>query len=247
MVLSLVSRGVVSGICLVLAKYWYDRREEKQQPQAADKNGEAESTSVQALLPLISAAGVDDQAALSAAAQLFSGDAADNNIVSDPQARVTKPLRGKTRATLDDDQRVEQALASRDLSSMETLLEDICDPVLRNRLLIRLVSGHYRRRSDAMHRATFYRVALLQMEEASSIMDGIEEVGTPRPDYLDAFKTMAIALDEDGSLDGAIAVCEMALSLGLQDGTKTGFEGRIDRLRRRQLRTDAVRPEKVLH
>lgn len=261
MILSLVSRGVVSGLCLVLAKYWYDKREDKERIQAAERDRTTESASHQFTGPWASGAVISAGAGESArdggaadihraAAEAVAGDPATS-----PGYERQTPVPGRTRETdkgrkggkRDDDQCVEEALASRDLSTIDTVLEDISDPVLRNRLLRRLVNGHYRRRSDALHRAAFYRAALLQMEEASSILDGIEEIGEPRPHYLEAFKSMAIALDEDGSLDGAIAVCEMALSLGLQDGTKSGFEGRIDRLRHRQRRTVAVGPKKVLH
>jgi hypothetical protein len=148
---------------------------------------------------------------------------------------------------MDEGQRVEEALASGDLSSIDTLLEDICDPVLRNRLLNRLVTSYYRLRSDSKHRAAFYRVADLQIEETPSILDGIEEIGRPRPDHIEAFKSMAIALDEDGRQDAAIAVCELALPLGLQDGTKTGFEGRITRMKKSQMRFGAICPEKLIH
>jgi hypothetical protein len=58
---------------------------------------------------------------------------------------------------------------------------------------------------------------------------------------------MVIVLDEDGRQDTAIAVCELALSLGLQDGTKTGFEGRITRLKKSRMRIVTVSPEKLMH
>jgi hypothetical protein len=151
-----------------------------------------------------------------------------------------------TREIPDDDQRVQEALASGDLPSMNTLLEDICDPVLRNRLLNPLVTSLYRLRSDSKHRDAFYRVADLQIEEAPSILEGIKEIGMPRPASIEAFRTMAIALDEDGHQDAAIAVCELALSLGLEDGTKSGFRGRISRLKNKS-QGGADCPDKVLH
>ena len=90
-------------------------------------------------------------------------------------------------------------------------------------------------------------MADLQIEEASSILDGVEEIGRPRPNHIEAFKSMAIALDEDGRQDAAIAVCELALSHGLQDYTKTGFEGRITKLKKSQMRIVAEHPEKLIH
>jgi len=283
MPLGLVTRGVVSGLCLVFAKYWYDRRGGEQALEAAYRSGTAELTSghtehpqtlveamdVQAVPWAASDAAVaETEAAFEdkadaeakvfeagdihpAAAEAISVDAADT-VAPDSQARVTaavaEPNRGTTREKKDDDhQRVEAALASGHLPSMDTLLEDTCDPVLRNRLLNHLVTSYYRLRADSEHRAAFYRLAYLQIEEAPSILDGIEEIGRPRPDHIVAFKSMTIALDEGGRQDAAIAVCELALSLGLQDGTKTGFEGRISRLKKSRMRTDMVRPEQSIH
>jgi hypothetical protein len=243
--LSLVSKSVVSGLCLVLAKYWHDRREEKQALNAAYRNGTAEWASGYTEDPQASAAAMDVQAALSASS------AAADTVAPDSQApgtaAVAEPHRGTMRERIDDDHRVEEALASGDLSSMDTLLEDICDPVLRNRLLNQLVDSYYRLRADSKHRADFYRVADVHIEEAPSILEGIEEIGRPRPNHIDAFKSMVIVLDEDGRQDTAIAVCELALSLGLQDGTKTGFEGRITRLKKSRMRIGTVSPEKLMH
>jgi hypothetical protein len=185
------------------------------------------------------------------AAEAFSGEAADTVSPAfhvPAPAEVTEPHGRTTRERIDDDQRVETALACGDLPSMDTLLEDICDPVLRNRLLNPLVTGYYRLRSDTKHRADFYRVADLQIEETPSILEGIQEIGRPRPHFIAAFKAMAIALDEDGRPDAAIAVCELALSLGLRDGTKTGFKGRITRLKRKiQVPIGAASSEKLIH
>ncbi|MFO7886537.1 MAG: hypothetical protein R6U68_17130, partial [Desulfobacteraceae bacterium] len=50
------------------------------------------------------------------------------------------------------------------------------------------------------------------------------------PKIIPVFKMLAIMLEEDGAYDQAVAVCRTALANGLEDGTKTGFEGRIKRL-----------------
>lgn len=273
----LVSRGVVSGLCLVFAKYWYDRWEKDQELNATVDNSATESACRHGDYPLASVSGLDVRApsAVSSAAAVatptgpfqrdtatkagifkahdrhppaaVSSNAADTPTCGASTAVPADPIRRKTRQSIDDEQRVEQALAAGDLRSMDTLLADICDPVLRNRLMNRLVTGYYRLRADSGHRAALYRVADLQIDEASSILDGMEEIGQQRPDTIEAFKSMAIALDEDGRQDSAIAICELALSLGLQDGTKSGFEGRISRLKKRQMHTGAPSPETLVH
>lgn len=48
------------------------------------------------------------------------------------------------------------------------------------------------------------------------------------------FQNVATVLAEDGAFEEAISVCLDALAHGLQDGTSSGFEGRISRIRRKQ-------------
>jgi hypothetical protein len=48
------------------------------------------------------------------------------------------------------------------------------------------------------------------------------------------FQRLAIILERQGKFDEAISVCEQAMSYGLEDGTKGGFQGRADKLRRKK-------------
>ena len=41
---------------------------------------------------------------------------------------------------------------------------------------------------------------------------------------------------EDGKYDEAVAICKMALSYNLHDRTAGGFESRIDRIRKKELK-----------
>ncbi|MNG23879.1 hypothetical protein D3C84_1085370 [compost metagenome] len=47
------------------------------------------------------------------------------------------------------------------------------------------------------------------------------------------FQKYATLLTEQSNFDRAVEVCEMAISHGLHDGTKGGFEGRIERIKRK--------------
>ena len=47
------------------------------------------------------------------------------------------------------------------------------------------------------------------------------------------FKQFAILLEEEKEYEKAVRVCEKALSFKLDDGTKTGYEGRILRLKKK--------------
>lgn len=54
--------------------------------------------------------------------------------------------------------------------------------------------------------------------------------GNPKPPRIPAFKRLAIIYEQRGEYQQAIEVCERAIDLGLSDGTKGGFEGRLERI-----------------
>lgn len=209
---ALIAAGVTAGLGLVIAKQWFDRREER------------EVTGRDRAVKSASAHGAD--------LHQEEPPKATEATPETEKAASSEPSTGAGSQDVDDTRQVDEALASGDLAEMEKVLQETDDPIDRNRLLGRLVAGHYRQRAEPEHLEAFYRAAHTQIEEASVILDAIEAMGRPRPDHLEAFKVMAIALDEDERYDEAVAICEKALSLGLEDGTKTGFEGRIARLTR---------------
>ncbi len=49
----------------------------------------------------------------------------------------------------------------------------------------------------------------------------------------------ATLLTEWGDFDRSVWVCELALYFGLDDGTKAGFPGRIERIRKKQAQSHA--------
>lgn len=245
---SLMALAVAAGIGLVLAKKWFDRREANQEREIVDRRYAAGSAAAHRAhphgqeSPQVSVAAADEQVATAAASGGVPGAETEppheDRVITEAavsQAGDAEPddAEPDTEASSEgtsDARRVEEALGAGDLSVMETALQEVGDPIHRNLLLSRLVAGHYRLRSEPGHREAFYRVAHEQIEEASAILNAIEATGRQRPDQIDAFKSVAIALDEDERYDEAIALCKEALSLGLEDGTKTGFEGRIARL-----------------
>ena len=48
-----------------------------------------------------------------------------------------------------------------------------------------------------------------------------------------AFKRLAIIYERQDRYEEALAVCDQALDIGTTDGTKGGFEGRKERLRKK--------------
>ena len=130
--------------------------------------------------------------------------------------------------------RVEQALASGDVEAMASALKVTDEPVLRDALLGQIVAIYYRQRSETEGREAFYRYAGQHIDEISAVLNVLERSDEGRPVRVESFKMLAIAMGEDKRYDEAIEVCKTALSLGLENGTKTGFEGRIARLEKKR-------------
>lgn len=128
----------------------------------------------------------------------------------------------------------EEALAAGDLTRLTTALEKACDPILQDVLLARIVAIHYRQRSEQKCREAFYRYAVRHIEMAPILLEAMAQAGKDRPERIESYKMLAIAMEEDGRHSEAIALCKSALSLGLENGTKTGFEGRVKRLERKK-------------
>jgi hypothetical protein len=149
--------------------------------------------------------------------------------------RKTKVTPAKT---ITEQHRVKAALASEDIGAMESALEETKDPILRNQLLGQINIHYYRLRSDPESRKIFYSFASMHIEEASAVLDALSETGEERPDRYDSFRMLAIAMGEDERYDDAVDICKKALALGLENGTKTGFEGRISRLERKRANAD---------
>ncbi|MEK5272594.1 hypothetical protein NSR00_17935 [Aeribacillus sp. FSL K6-8394] len=57
-----------------------------------------------------------------------------------------------------------------------------------------------------------------------------------RPPRIPSFQRLAIIYEKLGKYEDAINVCNIAISYGLHDGTKGGFEGRIERLKKKILK-----------
>ena len=60
-----------------------------------------------------------------------------------------------------------------------------------------------------------------------------EEFGEDLPRVL-TFQYYSTLLTELGDFERAINVCKTAISFGLHDGTKSGFQGRIGRIKKKK-------------
>ena len=125
------------------------------------------------------------------------------------------------------------AWMSEDMDRMLAALDGPATPVDRHFLFMRIVQQAYKRReADLEMRALCVRMARKHVEEFDDIIEPLKrEFGLlPR---VPTFQHLATVLTEAGEFDEAISVCEAALSYGLDDGTKGGFAGRIERIRKK--------------
>ena len=83
----------------------------------------------------------------------------------------------------------------------------------------------YPRRKESKMRAVFISHANKYIDtfKIKSPVDSVSE---------NIYKCLAIVLQEDHKFEEALGLCQKAIRLGLDDGTKTGYPGRIERLKK---------------
>ena len=127
-----------------------------------------------------------------------------------------------------------EAWTSGDLGRMERAIRRPTNPIDRHFLLLQLCQLTYKHRADPQMRAKFLGYARQHLNEFPSLAPALKrDFGGTLP-RVPTFQNLATVLTEDGVFEEAISVCQAALTHGLEDGTRSGFEGRIARIRRRQ-------------
>lgn len=126
-----------------------------------------------------------------------------------------------------------EARASGDFDRMRRALDLPTNWIDRHFLLLGLVEESYRLRSDPAMAAECARVSEMHLTEFAQIAPVLlTEFGTmPR---VPTFQHYATLLTERGNFDRAVWVCELAKHYRLDDGTKSEFDGRIQRIRKKQ-------------
>jgi hypothetical protein len=127
-----------------------------------------------------------------------------------------------------------------DLNRMLEALSVPTNPIDRHFLLMGIVNETYRRRQDEEMAARCAEVSELHLREFAQIAPGLRrDMGGSLP-RVTTFQHFATLLTERGEFDRAVAVCEQAIEFGLNDNTKSGFEGRIARIRKKQVKVSSV-------
>ncbi|RYD83976.1 MAG: hypothetical protein EOP84_06780 [Verrucomicrobiaceae bacterium] len=124
------------------------------------------------------------------------------------------------------------AANSQDLPRMLAAAELQTHPVDRHFLLQNIVGLAYKNRKDPRSRHLCIDYAQLHISEFPAIKPHLAKEMGGTLARVSTFQKLATVFTEDRRFAEAIAVCEQALSFGLNDGTQSGFEGRITRIRK---------------
>lgn len=116
-------------------------------------------------------------------------------------------------------------------------------------LYLQLIDQTYARRKEPEMRALFMKLAFEHIEQFDYIKKALlkdfklreVELGrfedknglSARFPHVPTFQHLATVYTEDKEYEKAIEVCEKAITFGLSDWTKSGYQGRIERIKKK--------------
>ena len=105
-------------------------------------------------------------------------------------------------------------------------------PVDRHFLLMGIVEQTYRKRSDPAMAENCAHFAETHISELPLLAPALKDEMDGILPRISTFQNYATLLTEQGKFDRASEVCQTALAYDLHDGTKSGFQGRIERIKK---------------
>jgi len=154
---------------------------------------------------------------------LFIGIARHRRKIRTPADKPSQPAPEKTDPVMD-------AVLSGDIEKMIAAADLKTDPETRHDLLQKIVEYAYKHRAEPAMKQRLAEFARVYLNEFPELLPAVERTHPARPLYLPIFKLYAIHLEEENAYDEALRVCRIALDHNLDDQTRTGFEGRIQRI-----------------
>lgn len=132
------------------------------------------------------------------------------------------------------------AWTSGDLKAMLAQLKQNTNMIDRHFLLMNIVDQAYKNRGDKKMRTICHQVAQIHIKEFPNIKPALEkDLGTlPR---VPTFQQYATILTEEERFSEAIAVCEAAIKFGLSDGTKGDFQGRLEKIKKKEIKSKKLK------
>jgi hypothetical protein len=158
------------------------------------------------------------------------------HLVATPQPATAptlpKPRRPRPPPPTAADDAARDAWESGSIHVMQAALALKPGAVQRHFLLQELVQQTYRRRKEPAMAALCRSTAETYLAEFPALYPALVEDWRGAPVVISVFQQLATLLTEQGDYARAIQVCELALAKGLYDGTVSGFEGRIARIKK---------------
>lgn len=126
-----------------------------------------------------------------------------------------------------------KAWTSGNLEDMLKVTSLKTNPIDRHFLLQNIVNESYKLRKEKYYRDICIKHSEIHLAEFPNIAPLLKEDMDGELPRVTTFQHIATLLTEDKEYNKAIFVCKEALKYGLRDNTKSGFEGRIERIKKK--------------
>ncbi|MFH2093459.1 MAG: hypothetical protein ABIJ31_13960 [Pseudomonadota bacterium] len=125
-----------------------------------------------------------------------------------------------------------------DLPTDLTALKKVKNPLKRHLLYTYKMDAAYKiRKTESEAHDLVIEYGQAYVDDFKNLESAVLEHFGDAPKVVTPFKQLAIVLEEDQSYDLAMTVCKAALKLGIEDGTKTGYKGRMERILKKKQAT----------
>lgn len=123
-----------------------------------------------------------------------------------------------------------EAWTLNDLNKMLANLNTNTHPIDRHFLLQGIISETYKQRKDISMRKICIETCEIYLKEWPILANALGRDFNGQLPRILVFPFYATILTEDQEFEKAIEICEIAIKYQLYDGTKSGFDGRIERI-----------------
>ncbi|MGV9004894.1 hypothetical protein [Flavobacterium sp.] len=128
---------------------------------------------------------------------------------------------------------VHDVWTSNDLAKMLKVTNLKTSLINRHFLLQTIVNESYKLRDEEHYKNQCLKYSEIHLDEFNEIAPALKEDFNEILPRITTFQNYATILTEIGDYEKAISVCETAISCNLSDGTKSNYQGRIDRIKKK--------------
>lgn len=125
------------------------------------------------------------------------------------------------------------ARTTNDLNKMLQVVDVKTDLINRHFLLQTIISETYKLRYQEDFKNLCLKYSEIHLLEFPEIAPALKKDMNGVLPRVTTFQNYATLLTEVGEFEKAISVCKMAISYELSDGTKSDYEGRIERIKKK--------------